>query len=355
MKIVIDGRMWNETGIGRYIRNLVYGLESIDATNDYYILLLENEYKNLKFKANFNKILADIKWYTLNEQIKLYQIVSKISPDVFHAPNINFPVFYNGKMIVTVHDLIMIEKIKDENLERMVKRVILKFLLKYSLKKVSSIITVSNYIKKVVLSDFQIDRSKINTIYNCIKPSQNLHKKFNIKSDYIVYVGNTYGHKNVEFLVSSIKDIGKKLVIVGKEDKSIKHLKNIVKDKKLESLVTFTGFVDDKELSKLYSNAYAFVFPTLKEGFGLPGLESMNFDCPVVCSDIQVLREIYKDGALFFKANNLESLKEQLKKLENSGFQIDLIKKGRDVVKRYKCNTFINSTLQIYQKIGSYK
>jgi len=355
MKVVIDGRMWNETGIGRYIRNLVYGLEKVDAKNDYYILLLAKEYNNLKLKANFHKVLLNVSWYTINEQIRLYKTVSKISPDVFHAPNINFPFFYKGKMIVTVHDLIMVEKIENENFKRMLKRVILRFLLKHSLSKVSSIITVSNYTKNAVISDFSVDESKINTIYNCIKPARNLNMVDSITSDYIIYVGNTYGHKNVQFLIDSIEDIGKRLVIVGKEDKNVKRLKKIVKKKNLEDLVTFTGFVDDRKLAKLYANAYAFVFPTMREGYGLPGLEAMNFNCPVVCSDIQVLHEVYKEGALFFKVNNLESLKEQLKKLEYSKFRTSLIKKGKEIAKKYDCNIFISNTLKVYEKVVGYK
>jgi len=355
MKIAIDARMWNETGIGRYIRNLVLGLEKINLSDDFYILLLEPEYKSLDFRENFHKIKADFSWYGLTEQIKLPIILNKISPDIFHAPNINIPIFYSGKMLVTVHDLIMLKSYEYPSLKRKVKRVLLDLILKIGLRKAFKIVTVSEYVKNDVVNTFQIGSEKINVVYNSVEFSGSQVDKNTVVGDYILYVGNTYGHKNVEFLVRSIDKIGKKLVIVGKEDENIKRLKQLVQDKNLTGKVKFTGYVNDQELNRLYSEAYAFVFPTLDEGFGLPGLEAMYHGCPVVCSDIEVLREIYKDGSLYFEPNNLVELRTKLDLLSNNQYRAQMINKGYEIVAKYNNKKFIEETLKIYIKNASYK
>src|SRR3990172_4332771 len=106
MKIVIDGRLWGETGIGRYIRNLVTQLQKIDKTNQYYILLLKKDFQRLKFTGNFDKVLADFHWYGVSEQIKLPQLLRKLNPNLVHFPHFNVPIFYHGEFVVTIHDLI---------------------------------------------------------------------------------------------------------------------------------------------------------------------------------------------------------------------------------------------------------
>ncbi|MDP3733136.1 MAG: hypothetical protein Q8Q91_01210, partial [Candidatus Daviesbacteria bacterium] len=88
MKIVIDARMYQESGVGRYIRNLTEQLQKIDQKNEYIFL-----------KSN-------IKWYGISEQIKLPKILAKLKPDLVHFPHFNVPIFYSGKFVVTIHDLI---------------------------------------------------------------------------------------------------------------------------------------------------------------------------------------------------------------------------------------------------------
>jgi len=355
MKIVIDARMWNETGIGRYIRNLVLGLEKLDTKNEYYLLLLPDEFENLDLGQNFHKVLADFNWYTIKEQFRLSQLLNKLSPDLFHSPNINFPVFYTGKMLVTIHDLIMLKTFEKMNVKRYIKVVLLNITLQLLRKSTVKIITVSNFVKDEIISKLRLKSSKVTVVYNSINFDNSRASFPSDNQRYLIYVGNTYGHKNVRFLIESIKQINRKLIIVGKEDVSIIRLKDLVNKLGVDHLVVFKGYVDDTELGTLYSNAFAFVFPTLDEGFGLPGLESMSYRCPVVCTKIKVLQEIYKDGALFFKQNNVADLIEKLQFLEDVDNRDKLIKKGIEVLKQYESSSFIKETLKVYYELVSYK
>lgn len=109
MKILIDARLYGSknTGNGRYTENLVENLSKIDSKNSYIILLRKDDFASLVLPSNWQKILADFKHYTFEEQFKLPSLISKYRPDVVHFPHFNVPVLYFGKYIVTIHDLIM--------------------------------------------------------------------------------------------------------------------------------------------------------------------------------------------------------------------------------------------------------
>ena len=109
MKIVIDARMYGleHAGIGRYVMNLVNQLEKVGKKNEYFILLRKKYYRKLRFKnKHFKKVLAEIPHYSFKEQLFLPGILRKIKPDLVHFPHFNVPIFWQGKYIVTIHDLI---------------------------------------------------------------------------------------------------------------------------------------------------------------------------------------------------------------------------------------------------------
>src|SRR3990167_4359918 len=109
MKILIDARLYGpkNTGNGRYTMNLLTNLAKIDHKNHYIILLRKEEFENLVFPSNWVKVLADFKHYSFEEQFKLPIIVWRCKPDIVHFPHFNVPLFYFGKYVVTIHDLIM--------------------------------------------------------------------------------------------------------------------------------------------------------------------------------------------------------------------------------------------------------
>ena len=110
------------------------------------------------------------------------------------------------------------------------------------------------------------------------------------------------------------------------------------------------GFIPDKELKELYKNSAAFVYPSLYEGFGLPGLEAMAAGTLVLASDISVFKEIYKDKALYFDPHNVNSIKRTMEKALNmsSKERQQLISRGQKFVKKYSWRKMAKETLQVY-------
>ncbi|KKP40672.1 hypothetical protein A2130_03795 [Candidatus Woesebacteria bacterium GWC2_33_12] len=109
MKILIDARLWGpkNTGNGRYTKELIENLAKIDLKNNYIILLRKDNFDKVILPNNFQKVLADFKHYSFEEQFKLPLLINKYKPNLVHFPHFNVPIFYFGKFVVTIHDLIM--------------------------------------------------------------------------------------------------------------------------------------------------------------------------------------------------------------------------------------------------------
>ena len=87
MKIGIDARLWNETGVGRYIRNLIRNLHEIDLSNEYVLFCRNTDVESIKYEVLSNKwkiISADIRWHSLKEQLKFHQILNRENLDLMH-------------------------------------------------------------------------------------------------------------------------------------------------------------------------------------------------------------------------------------------------------------------------------
>lgn len=172
MKIVIDARLYGpiHTGNGRYTMNLINNLTQIDSSNQYFILLRKENFENASFPKNFTKVLTDIKHYSIEEQIKLPFLISEMKPDLVHFPHFNVPLFYFGKYIVTIHDLIMHKFSGGEATTRNfpIREI---WRLGYYLSFVKAvfgsirIIVPSNTVKNELLNYYKITKNKVEVIY----------------------------------------------------------------------------------------------------------------------------------------------------------------------------------------------
>ncbi len=175
---------------------------------------------------------------------------------------------------------------------------------------------------------------------------------------YMLYVGAAYPHKNVGSLIQAWKIFVERygnnyeLVLVGKKDSFWERLEATYHMSDLQGC-RYLGFVSDDELDGLYSDAAAFVFPSLYEGFGLPPLEAMAHGLPVVSSDRSCLKEILRDAALYMNPEKPEEIAEALYRVVTDvSFRKDLIQKGRQQAQKYSWDTLVQSTLDAYTRIG---
>lgn len=375
MKIGIDARFVGPqgTGLGKYSEKLILNLAKIDKKNQYVIFLQKNNWNFLKVPENFTKTLANISWYSLEEQLKMPRIFEKENLDILHVPHFNVPILYNRKFIITIHDLIHHEFKKDAATTRnpiifKLKRFAYQKVIEKAIKKSQKIIVPSNFVKGQIIKKFNVVPIKLVVTYEAaeeeysqqstvnIKPST-LLEKFSIRKPFIIYVGNAYPHKNLENLLEAMKlltdnhpPVNTHLMIVCARDVFAHRLDEKIKKLNLSNHVTLTGYIEATNLSQIFKSAQAYVFPSLSEGFGIPGLNAMAANLPLIASNIPTLKEIYGEAALYFDPKDPKDIAEKISKvLMDSKIKSDLIKKGSEQVKKYSWLQMAQETLKIYE------
>lgn len=375
MKIGIDARFLGPmgTGIGRYTQKLIENLEKIDKKNKYIIFLRK---ENLHFyepaNPNFRRVLADIPWYGVREQITLPAIFCREKLDLLHAPHFNVPIFYRGKFIITIHDLIKnewrgAEATTKGPLEYQIKRLGYSVVIRCAVHQARAIITPSNYVKDRVVGLFKVNPRKIVVTYEAgtllgkertgeERKVEDVLGRFKITKPYFLYVGNVYPYKNVGRLLKAIKILNEEmeksaqLVLVGARDVFRERLEREIVRKDVLKYVTLTGYVSDPDLIDLYREAEAYVQPSLSEGFGLTSVEAMSLGTPVVEAKASCLPEVAGDAALFFDPYDSSDVAEKLAEiLGNKRLKSRLSRKGLAQAKKFSWRQMAQQTLKVYE------
>lgn len=375
--IGIDARLFGPTGkgLGRYIEEITKHLLIIAREFKFVVFLNSTNYHLLAEADNLEKHLVDIKWYSLKEQIVLPKIIKEKKIDLMHFPHFNVALFCPCPYVVTIHDLILTKfpSIKASTLSYFnywFKHLMYKIVIKVAVLRAKKIITVSLFSKEDIVRKLKVNSSKIVVTYEGLtklesssSQDEDLFKKYNLKNQYILYIGNAYPHKNLDFLLKALIRIREKgeelrLVLVGKEDYFYKQLKikaekfNLYqKDDIMNSPVVFTAYVSDKQLKELYKKASFYAFPSLYEGFGLPPLEAMSQSCLVLSSNQASLPEILSFAAVYFSPFNVEDFVDKYFYLKNNpNIKKDYILKGHNLIKKYQWETCAQETLEVYKK-----
>jgi glycosyltransferase involved in cell wall biosynthesis len=381
MKIGIDARLINETGVGRYIRNLLDELKYQDLKNHYVIYLPEKSFYNFILPSDrWEKRLATARWHTFQEQFIMPILFLKDNLDLLHVPYFNIPIFYPKKFVVTIHDLTILHFMTGKATMLpyffyTLRRLGYRLLLEFGLRKASAIIVPSQTTKQEIINHFHIPKTRIHVTYEgvdraigkrktpaCRQGRENGKRKL-MTNPYFLYVGNAYPHKNLEMLVLAFEDFihSKKdenqyrLVLVGKDDFFYNRLKTVVNNRKLGRNVLFLGQTDDETLRELYTHARALVFPSLMEGFGLPALEALSLGTPVICSDIPIFHEILKNLPYYINPNDRDEISRSfsvvVKKKKNE------MKGKRDeialLLKKYSWKQLGIDTIFLYNSLGN--
>ena len=363
MKIGIDCRLWNETGVGRYIRNLVQELQILDKKNNYVLFALPKDCNEFKIKnSKFKIVRTDIKWHTLDEQIRLSQVLNQENLNLMHFPYFSVPIFYNRPFIITIHDLIVnhfstgYASALPQSIYRL-KLLVYKLVLAQAARKAKKIIAVSNATKSEIIDHLKIDGKKIIVTHEGVDSAMQNSKSgimdTNIKGKYFLYVGNAYPHKNLEKLLEAFKSLNSSasLILVGKDDFFYERLKKKIHNTKLSKKIIFMQNVKDQELVSLYRNAIALMMPSLMEGFGLPALEAMANGCLVLASDIPSLKEVCGDAAIYFDPDSVYDIAEKMKEAysDNTYYYSDKKEKGLERMKNFSWKKMAEKTLKVYE------
>jgi len=287
------------------------------------------------------------------EQVELPKYLKSIGcPILINLMN-TAPIFYSNK-IYTLHDITFIRFPKNFTWKF---RSFYKTMIPYMLKTSKRIITVSNFSKDEISNHYTINKDKISIVYNGIKkefmsPLENKNTK---ESNYFLTVSSISENKNLKRLIKAFNLINNdnfKLYVVGGFDlanfNEVKDIEELLSSKNIE----FKGRVSDEELSLLYKNAIAFLYPSIYEGFGIPPLEAQGSECPILLSKIAPLKEVYGSSALYCDPFNINDIYCKIKMLfSDSELRKELSIKGNINVKKYSWDNSAASLISIIKNV----
>jgi len=349
MNIIINCRFLekNMKGIGRYALELSTGLKRLDPSINFVCpkYVLEN-YKDVeeKLKPHRSRGFSGPMWEQL--ELPLY-LRNHGNPLLLNFVNTG-PVLYN-RQITVIYDMSYLQ------FSRAYSRpffLYYKMIIPMIVKRSRRIITISEFSRNELIKEFNVKGERVDIVYpflpdgirsTAIKTAEDIQNKY---GRYILAVSSLNPRKNIKgileaFRLSELKDM--KLVIVG-EHSTIFRREDF--SKYVDDNVVFTGFVEDDELAALYNNARLFVFPSLYEGFGIPPLEAMAFDCPVIASNRTSLPEVCGDAAYYVDPTDVKQIAQGIKRLLiDENLRNELVAKGR---KRLKYFTLEESVLKLY-------
>lgn len=360
MIIGIDG---NEANVEKKVGVSVYTLELLEnfqkhATEEvqFRIFLRNPPGKQLpKETAYFTYVIVPGRflWSQLFLPFHLY---FKTPIDVYFAPAHYAPRYCPVPVVVTIHDLSFYyfpNEFRKKDLFQ------LRNWTSYSIEIATAVIAVSKTTKKDIRKHYATPESRIHVIYNGFekrrgKKDVKALDTFNLtKKKYLLYVGTLQPRKNITTLIKAFKLFHDnhpeyKLALVGKKGWLYDSIFAEVTKQELQDSVVFTDYISDEEVAELYSDAFCFVLPSLYEGFGIPILEAMSYNCPVISSHTSSLPEVGGDACLYFEATNESDLLRRIEQLHNdTDLQKKLVKKGKDRISQFSWSKSAEETLQV--------
>ncbi len=330
-RVGIDARLVYQTGVGVYIRNLVYYLSKIQVKNIEFhiyargkdITTLRDQLSSPQEYHSFVFHITQVPWHSFGEQIVFLFQLLRDNIDLMHFPYFSWPILYFRPFVATVHDTILLTQATGKATTRSplvywMKHLIFRFVLSQQVKRAISIIVPSHTVGHELANFYPQVKRKIEVIYEGVdREFENTDLVSNERlqdTQYFLYVGNCYPHKNVDTLLQAFEELVEHhpdvyLCLVGPQNSFSENIRSWVFKNKLQRSVLLFHNVPSGELKWLYAHAKALVFPSKTEGFGLPIIEAAICECPMILSDIPVFHEVIGDQAQYFGLYDTEKLK----------------------------------------------
>jgi glycosyltransferase involved in cell wall biosynthesis len=357
---------------------LIKNLQIIDHKNEYFIFIKPDEDNTvLQETSNFRIIEVNGGPYPSWEQIALPKAAKHYGCDVLHCTSNTAPIFTDIPLITTVHDIIYMEssylKILKSSASTYQKfgNLYRKLVVPQVIKKSKKIITVSHFEKNTISDFFAIQGDlKLDAIYNGVsehfKPITNeeelkrVKEKYNLPEKYFFFLGNTDPKKNTKRVLKAFSDYLKqtgfnhKLVMLDYDTIELNKLLTEINDTKLIDQIILTGYVINTDLPAIYSQCTVFLYPSLRESFGIPMLEAMSCNVPVITSNISSMPEVSGGAASIVNPFNSEEITNAIIKImNNEAYRKSLCSKGLNRSKQFTWLSMANDYLKLYELIHS--
>lgn len=368
MKIAFDLRRIGNPGIGRYMKCLVDAILKQGSNHEFVLLLPPHARGAFSTNgANVNSLVPRAGYYSLREQIELPRILRAQKVDLLHSPHFLIPLTQVCPAVVTIHDVIYLAC--REDLQSLVGRTYYSAMMRASAYLAKTIITDSRFSKSEIVRYLGVDPEKVSVIYPAVDDGikrtvelprlQQAAARHGIRGDYIFYTGIYKKRKNHAGLLRAFRAFAKRggqaqLVMAGPLGDGERQLRSHAAELGVSHDLVFTGFVDDSELSALYSGARVYACASLYEGFGFTLLEAMACGVPVVSSSAASLPEVGGTACLYADARIPEEFGDALyRAFTEDALRADLVRLGYGNLRRFSWTEAAAGCLATYEQVLS--
>lgn len=368
MKIGIEAQRIfrrNKHGMDYVVLQEILQLQEIDHENEYFVFVKPGPDRCVKDSENIHVVEINTPSYPLWEQWALPRVAKKCGVELLHCTSNTAPIYCDIPLMLTLHDIIFLEPRDKQNhsLYQNMGWLYRRLVVPRILDKCRRIITVSNFEKDNIIKKLHIPEKRMAMIYNgynewfCpLTDSKGVYKKYMSDKGFLFFLGNTDPKKNTErTLVAYSKYLEKSEVKrpLLMADLDREYLNDIIRRngiENIESRIFMPGYIPNSDLPYIYNAAFAFLYTSLRESFGIPLLEAMACGTPVVTSNTSSMPEIGGPEAILVNPEKSEEIAEMLLRLETDA---QFYQKQKEVgLARAKLFSWRNTAEQLLEVYG---
>ena len=321
----------NKHGMDYVVLEEIKELQKSDTRNEYFVFVAPGEDHCLHDSQNVHIIEIGSSFYPLWEQFSLPRAVNQLNLDMLHCTSNTAPILCKVPLILTLHDIIFLEP-RDKSNKSLYQNMgwqYRRFVVPKILKKCKRIITVSEFELNNIITKLDIPEEKMVMIYNGynewfrpVEDTELVYQQYIEEPGYFFFLGNTDPKKNTErTLIAYSKyleksDVKRKLLMA---DLDRGYLKEIIDRNNIGNIrdhIVMPGYINNADLPYIYNNAFAFLYTSLRESFGIPLLEAMACGTPVITSNTSSMPEIGGSEVIMVNPQNTHEITEKMLLLE---------------------------------------
>lgn len=353
MKVALDGMPLASqlTGVGHYTFELARSLRLVAPDDEFTFVSPESP------AAKFSQ-----RWWGFG--LPLYLVRSPF--DLFHGTNYEIPIWSKLPSVLTIHDLSLFFH-PEAHERRLVRRA--RWRMPLMARLAARIITPTLSVKNEVCEKFGLSAGKITVTHEAPRATftrregpeaASVLKRLGIHDNFILFVGTVEPRKNLHRLLEAFDQVlcttslSPQLVIAGGQGWLMDDFHSVIRDKGLADHICLSGYLEDKDLSALYSTCRVFIYPSVYEGFGLPPLEAMACGAPVIASRIAAIQETLERAARLVDPLNVDELAHALvEMLSDEQMREHYARAGAERVKKFTWEQTALETVKVYREVLS--
>ena len=374
MKIAIEAQRIfrpNKHGMDFVALETIRELQKIDHENEYFIFVSPGPDHCLNDSDNMHIVELRCPSYPLWEQVALPRAVARVRPDLLHCTSNTAPVKCPVPLVLTLHDIIFLEK-RQSSSRSLYKEMgwhYRRLVVPRILSECRKIITVSNFECNRIREALNLPKDRLTAVYNGysphfrqMPPAPEIVHKYVPSDDYLFFLGNTDPKKNTPRVLKAYglylrqSKHKRPLLIADLKEEAIDGILSAEGIKEVKPYLSFPGYIPNADLAALYNGAFAFLYPSLRESFGIPMLESMACGTPVIAGNTSAMPEIAGEGALLADPLDENDIARKILLLEEDDtFYQQQVDYGLERVKLFSWRKSAEALLKIYKEIIIHK